>query len=148
MKKGLLFLFAATTMLTFSASAQSLTPRFGTKPNQDNTFRAMTLHAFTVPDSTLGDSISIIPTAFDNYYTDSVSSTYNGTFKFGAVNTTQLHQYDHVTITAIGASGNTVTFSAVGWKTAGTATLSSHGRAVLTFIFDGVYLVEKSRVVQ
>ena len=55
---------------------------------------------------------------------------------------------DNIKIIATGASGTKIKFYGTYWKTTGTATLSTTGRAVIDLVFDGAYWVEANRTVQ
>jgi len=142
MKKifSILFLLA----FTFTVSAQSTSPRFGTLKNQDNTGRGLTYKLVSVTDGTGADSVIAFPGAYKTYY--KVTLIDSLAFKQPVVTTSYLG--DNIVIVATGASGTKVKFTGSNWITTGTATLSSGGRAIIDLIFDGARWVESNRTVQ
>lgn len=127
-----------------SVSAQSTSPRFGTLKNQDNTYRVLTLKKAAIVDAAGNDTVSVSPNAFFSYVTcDAVDSV---TVKIGSVANSYFG--DNIQLIVSGTSGKKVKFIGSNLLTAGTATLSSNGRAVVTFVFDGAKWVESARVVQ
>jgi len=143
MKKFIAFTFALL-LIGSAVIAQSTSPRFGTAKNQDNTGRSLTWKYTTITDAAGADSTTIAPNAFETIYR--VALTDSVFFKSPTV--TNCYAGDRIRIIASGASGTKLKFAGTNFITAGTATLSSSGRAVLTFIFDGAKIVEASRVVQ
>jgi hypothetical protein len=141
--KKLIFLlaFALTVSATF---AQSTKPRWGGGPNDDNTYRAMNLKYQTVTDAAGADSVVLRPGTFTHVVRVALTDSF--TFKQPVV--TGSYAADNLVIIASGASGNKVKFTGSNFITAGTATLSSGGRAVIRLIFDGSKWVEAARVVQ
>lgn len=144
MKKGLLFLFAAITMLAISAAAQSATPRFGIKPNQDNTFRAMAFHYLAIRDTTGFDSVALSPRQYENVYSIHLLDSLD----LATPVITSSYQADHMTLIVTGASGTKLQFKGLNWISAGTATLSSKGAAIIELYFNGANWVEAGRNVQ
>lgn len=127
-----------------SVSAQSTSPRFGTAKNQDNTYRVLTLKKAAIVDAAGNDTASVSPNAFFSYVTcDAVDSV---TVKIGSVANSYFG--DNLQLIVSGTSGKKVKFIGSNLLTAGTATLSSNGRAVVTFVFDGAKWVESDRTVQ
>ena len=127
-----------------SVSAQSTSPRFGTAKNQDNTYRVLTLKKAAIVDAAGNDTVSVVPSAYMSYVTcDAVDSV---TVKIGSVASSYFG--DNLQLIVSGTSGKKVKFIGSNLLTAGTATLSSNGRAVITFVFDGAKWVESARVVQ
>ena len=143
MKKFLFSLLICAMAFATGTNAQSTSPRHGTG-TRDNTFRAMTLAYTTVTDAAGNDSTRINSRVFDATYR--VALTDSITF----VNPTITGSYagDRLRIVATGASGKKVKFSGANFQTAGTATLSSGGVAVITFVFTGALWAESGRVVQ
>lgn len=125
-------------------NAQSTSPRFGTTPNADNTGRVLTYKYQSIVDASGADSISLYPSAFNTIVR--VALTDNYTFKQPNIRNSKAG--DVIQIVASGASGTILKFSGSYFQTAGTATLSTGGRAVISLIFDGAKWVEASRVVQ
>lgn len=142
MKKFILFVLIA--FIGFASNAQSTSPRFGSGANNDNTGRVLTYKYTTIVDAAGADSTTIVPNAWQTIYrVAAVDSIY---FKSPSVK--QSFAGDNVVIVVSGASGKLVKFAGTNFISAGTATLSSGGRAVIKFIFDGAKWVEASRVVQ
>lgn len=130
-------------LIAFNANAQSTSPRFGTAAGQDNTFRVLTNAYRTVTDAAGADSASVSPAAFNSIIR--VALTDSITFRNPVV--TRSFAGDQLTIIATGTSGNRVKFTGSNWITAGTATLSSGGSAVITLVFNGTRWAERSRAV-
>jgi hypothetical protein len=145
MKKILLI---ALTMVLIGvanfAHAQSTTPRFGITANNDNTGRVLTYKYLAVTDATGADSIAVTPAAWQSHY----QVTLTDSFTFKQPNITRCYATDNLRIIASGASGTKIKFTGSYWQSAGTATLSSGGRAVIDFVFDGSKWVESNRTVQ
>lgn len=141
MKK--IFLLALFVSFAAIAMAQSTSPRFGTAKNQDNTFRILTNAYTTATDAAGADSTTVNPAAFNSIIR--VALTDSLTFRNPVV--TRSFAGDQLTIVATGASGNRVKFTGSNWVSAGTATLSSGGSAVITFVFNGSKWAERSRSV-
>lgn len=141
MKKLLFILLVA---MSFTASAQYTSPRFGTVPGEDNTGRTLTYGFRKINDAAGADSTTI----FTNVYSSVLQVAMVDSFTFKSPNVKQSYATDRLTIVATGASGNKVKFTGSNWIAAGTATLSTGGRAVINFIFDGAKWVEAGRVVQ
>lgn len=132
-------------LISTAVNAQSTTGRFGSgATNQDNTGRVLTYKKVSLTDATGADSTIAKPNAFETYY--NVAMTDSFTFKQPVVTTS--YYGDHIVIVASGASGTKVKFTGSLWVTAGVATLSTGGRAILVYLFDGAKYVEESRVVQ
>lgn len=141
--KKLLFILAAMVAI-FAANAQSTTPRWGSGPNNDNTGRVLTWNFKSITDAAGADSTTLVPGA----YNTTVRLALTDSFFFKSPSVKQSFAADVLTIVASGASGTKVKFAGSNFISAGTATLSTLGRAVVTFIFDGAKWVEQSRVVQ
>ncbi len=143
MKKFILLLLVG--VFSLAASAQSTTPRFGITANQDNTGRALTYKYVTVTDVAAADSVVARPAAWKTIYRVTLLDSL--TFKQPVV--TNCYAGDNITIIAAAASGTPkLKFTGSLWQTAGTATLSTGLRAVITLVFDGAKWVEAGRVVQ
>ncbi len=142
MKK--LFALIAFVFAVAVVNAQSTSPRFGTAKNQDNTGRVLTYTYNTWTDAQGADSTAITPNAYQSYYRVALVDSF--TVKNPVV--TRSYAGDRITIIASGASGKFLKFTGSNWISGGTATLSSGGRAVISFVFDGAKWVEAGRVVQ
>lgn len=129
---------------SLSVVAQSTSPRFGTLKNQDNTYRVLTLKKSAIVDAAGNDTLSVSPNAFYSYVTCTAVDSFS--VKIGSAANSYFG--DNVQLIVSGSSGAKVKFVGSLIKSAGTATLSSNGRAIISFIFDGAYWVESARVVQ
>ena len=138
------FLFAVALMLSATfANAQSTAPRFGTTAGSDNTYRGLNLAYQSVTDASGMDTVTLRTNKFTNY----VRCTLTDTLTFTPV-VTSCKAGDELVVIASGASGRRVKFIGSGFQSAGSATLSSGGVAVVTFVFTGTLWAEKSRIVQ
>ena len=140
-------LFAAFALFVFSASkAQTTTPRYGTSRNQDATYRGLNLGYSAITDAAGNDSVTIAPTRYWTNY----KVTLTDSLSFANPTTTGCYFGDVLVLIASGSSGNKLKFTtaATKFKTAGTATLSTGARTVITFVFDGANWVECARVTQ
>ena len=142
MKKIISFLFVLFSFV--AVNAQSTSPRFGTTPGNDNTSRVLTYGYKIVTDATGADSTTLVPNAWHTVVR--VALTDSVYFKSPTV--TKSYAGDNLIIVASGSSGTKVKFAGTNFISAGTATLSTSGRAVIRFIFDGDKWVEAARVVQ
>lgn len=125
--------------------AQSTSPRYGTAPNTDNTYRLMTNGFVALTDTVGADSVAIAPKYFNNVY----KITLLDSFCLKQPVVTKCFAGDQLTLIATAASGTPkLKFNGSNWIGTGTATLSTGLRSVITFIFDGAKWVEKSRVTQ
>ncbi|MEI8111172.1 MAG: hypothetical protein WCH59_09305 [Chitinophagia bacterium] len=144
MKKlfSLLFLMA----FAFAVNAQSTSPRFGTKKNDDNTGRVVTYGYQTFADAAGADSITVTP----NFFLSTYRVTLLDSLTVRNAVVTRSFAGDQIRFVVSAASGSPfIKFTGANWLTTGTATLSgTNKRAVIQFIFDGVRWVEMSRVVQ
>jgi hypothetical protein len=143
MKK--IFLAMVLLAAAFGVSAQSTAPRFGTAKNQDNTARVLTYAYITGIDATGPDTLKTVPAAFHTYYRLSTVADSTG---INITSTVQSYAGDLITVVASGSSGGFVKFIGSNWLSTGKATLSTTGRAVINFVFDGSKWVEASRQVQ
>lgn len=138
------FLFAVALMLSATfVNAQSATPRFGTNAGSDNTYRGLSLNWQSVTDAAGMDTLTIRTNKFTNY----VRIALTDTISILPV-VTSCKAGDELIVTATGASGRRVRFVGAGFQSAGSATTSTGGVAVVTFIFTGTVWAEKSRIVQ
>lgn len=138
------FLFAVALMLSATfANAQSATPRFGTNSGSDNTYRGLSLAWQSVTDAAGMDTLTIRTNKFTNH----VRIALTDTISILPV-VTSCKAGDELIVTATGASGRRVRFVGAAFQSAGSATTSTGGVAVVTFIFTGTVWAEKSRIVQ
>ena len=138
------FLFAVALILSATlVNAQSTAPRFGTTAGSDNTYRGLNLAYQSVTDASGMDTVTLRT----NKYTNFVRVTLTDTITFTPV-VTSCKAGDELVVIASGASGRRVKFIGSGFQSAGSATLSSGGVAVVTFVFTGTIWAEKTRVVQ
>lgn len=154
--KSLVVLIAVMALTSVSSLAQKTIPRYGTAPNQNNTYSNLTL-GLQYKTDTLGattDTVLITPNA---YHTDVVFTVKDScVFSLGSVKSSWLG--DNMTVILENTSGSSHFVNFLGysgltnkWGMASTGTkisLASGKAAVLTFSFDGVYWYEKSRVIQ
>lgn len=138
------FILIFALFCTLSALAQSTSPRFGTLKNQDNTYRVLTLKKAAIVDAAGNDTLSVSPNAFYTYVTATAVDSFS--VKIGTAATSYFG--DQLQLIVSGTSGKIVKFVGSLILSTGTATLSSNGRAVITFVFDGTKWVESSRAVQ
>ena len=135
----ILLAFIGTTV-----SAQSTSPRFGTSAKDDNTGRVLTYSKLSATDAAGADSTVL----YTNAYSTVVAIALTDSFTLKSPAVKKCFYSDRMTIIASGASGKKLKFTGTNWVTAGTATLSSGGKAVINFVFDGAKWVEEARVVQ
>lgn len=139
------FILSFVAIFAFVAvNAQSTSPRFGTTASSDNTGRVLTYKYQSISDATGADSALLVPSA----YNTTVRLTLTDSFYFKSPSVKQSFAGDGMEVVASGASGTKVKFAGTNFQSAGTATLSTGGRAVISFIFDGAKWVESGRVVQ
>lgn len=141
MKKLIFILFS---VCIFNAVAQSTSPRFGTVSNKDNTFRTLTNKLVTVTDAAGADTVTLATTGYNNL----IKIAALDSLTLGSPTVTKCFLGDQMTLLVTGTSGDKLKFTGSNWVSAGTATLSSGLKAVITFIFDGAKWVESGRVVQ
>lgn len=141
MKKILVVLSVLFTTVAFS---QSTSPRWGTTPNKDNSYRGLQLKKITVTDEAGADTVNVAP----NAYSSLVMVASLDSLTLGSPTVTKCFLGDELTLLITGTSGDKVKFTGSNWVSSGTATLSSGLKAVIKFVFDGAKWVEASRVVQ
>lgn len=129
---------------SFAVNAQSTSPRWGTGANNDNTGRVLTYAYKSITDAAGADSTQLVNTA----YSTTVRVALVDSFYFKNPNVTKSYASDRLVIVASGASGTKLKFNNTNFISAGTATLSTNGRAVISFVFDGAKWVEDGRYVQ
>lgn len=155
--KKILLAAVSLCLLTVTALGQSSTPRYGTSPTQDNTFRNLSLKKVVIADTagSTTDTIQILPSKFSNNYqltvTDSValsvqslsSSYYSDRISLVVENTSGANHIVYFTNASYkGVSGWSM-------KTADMKiSLSSGKRAFVQFYFDGTAWVEEYEIVQ
>lgn len=144
--KRILFLTAVLFSLAACqpVNGQSTSPRFGTTAGRDQTFRVLKLGYITLTDAAGADSTTLAPAKFDNTYRVALTDS----LYFKSPTVTYSYAGDRMTIIATGDSGDKLKFAGTNFQTAGTATLSSGGTAVITLVFTGAKWVECARVVQ
>ena len=141
MKKLISFLIAIIAIV--SVNAQSTSPRWGSAKNEDNTGAVLTWKYTTLNDAIGADSVIIAPNAYTSVYKFTVvDSIY---FKTPVLKNSYLG--DNISLIATGSTGGKIKFASTNLVTSGTATLSSGGKAVIKFIFDGAKWVESDRSV-
>lgn len=141
MKKLISFLIAIIAIV--SVNAQSTSPRWGSAKNEDNTGAVLTWKYTTVSDAIGADSVIIAPNAYTSVYKFTVvDSIY---FKTPVLKNSYLG--DNISLIATGSTGGKIKFASTNLVTSGTATLSSGGKAVIKFIFDGAKWIESDRSV-
>lgn len=126
-------------------SAQSDTTRFKTRTTQSNTYRVLTLSAYTVtPTSTLvtvpaltkyTNFVSVASTSISPTFTANVTSSYYGD---------QMNLF----IKSYAQGTRTITLSTNLIGTSTTATVAASKKALFTFMFDGASWIETSRCVE
>lgn len=140
--KKLLFAVALMLSATF-ANAQSTSPRFGTTPAGDNTYRKLNLAYTSVTDAAGADTTTLRTSKFTSYYRISLVDSLTLTPVV-----TSCNAGDNLVLVVTGTSGNKLKFTGSNFVSAGAATLSSGATAVITFVFTGAKWAEKSRIVQ
>lgn len=130
--------------VTFTVSAQSTSPRWGNGANNDNTGRNLNYSYKTITEVAGADSATLTPSAFWTV----VRVALTDSFYFKSPVVTKSYAGDNLRIIASGASGTKIKFAGTNFVTAGTATLSTSGRSVISLIFDGAKWVEAGRVTQ
>jgi hypothetical protein len=137
--------FLAILLISFAfvaiANAQSTTPKFGTTANKNNTMSIITNGYTAISDAAGNDTLSITPVNSFSYY--KLTLTDSCYIKVASVSKCFL--LDHLYIFATGSSGNKVKFVSTYNLNAGTATLSTNGRALIEFLFDGAKFSELCR---
>ena len=137
-------LIALFVICGFAASAQSTSPRFGTTAGRDNTYRVLTNTYTSVTDAAAADTTSFTPKAYHSIVR--VALVDSLTFKIASTSTS--YAGDRIEIIASGSSSKFLKFTGSNMLTAGTGTLSTNGRLIVTLIFDGSKWVEAYRTAQ
>jgi len=141
--KKILFILSFVAF-SFVSNAQSTTPRFGSGVGNDNTGRVLTYVYTSVTDAAGADSVTLKPNAWETV----VRITLVDSLMLNSPSVTRSFAGDRMELVVSGASGKKVKFAATNFITAGTATLSTSGRSVISLIFDGAKWVESGRVTQ
>lgn len=143
--KKILFLFAITA-ISLATFAQSTSPRFGTTPGRDNTFRTLTNKVSTLTDAAGNDTLTVTPNAFQTFakitIVDSVSISFATTYGYRG---------DTYRLDITGASGtHYVRFTGSGQTlgSTGDITLNSGKGCSITFMFNGSKWIEQCRSLQ
>lgn len=158
MKKlfALLIALFAVTVCSYNANAQHTSPRFGTAPNQDKTFRNLTNGYHVIADTagSTKDTLRITPRVFSN----NVVVTVKDSCVLGIYSVGDAFVGDRLTVTLQNTSGSNhfVEFLNVSglssyWGMSSTGTkisLTSAKSATLTFYFDGALWNEVSRSIR
>jgi len=131
------------TIAFVSVNAQSTSPRWGSAKNEDNTGAVLTWKYVVLADAIGADSVILSPNAYNSVY--KIALTDSVYFKSPVVKNSYVG--DNLILVAGGASGAKIKFSSTLLVTAGTATLSTSGKAIIRFIFDGSKWVESGRAV-
>lgn len=139
----------ALALSVSTAFAQNTVPRFGITTNQDNTGRVMTWKYLKPTDAAGADTVKLYPRA----YTTLIQYSAVDSLSFNVTNLTGSYVGDELQfiVTNASGSGHLVKFVGSNWQvgSGGAAiTLTASKRANINFIFDGVFWVETSRVVQ
>lgn len=142
MKRILFILMFALFGLT--SNAQHTSPRFGTVAGDDNTGRVLSYAYKTATDAAGADSLYLVPCNWKTI----VRITLTDSFALKNPSVVKSYAGDNIVFIASGASGKKLKFVGGNWLSTGTATLSSVGRAVIQFVFDGSKWVEVDRTVQ
>lgn len=127
----------------------TIIPRWGTGVNQDNTGRILTYRYLLATDATGADTVKLAPRAFSTIIQYSAVDS----LSFSLSNVTQCYIGDElqVLVTNSSGSGHLVKFVGTGWQfgsSGASITLTASKRANIAFIYDGIYWVEQSRLVQ
>lgn len=140
------FLFLLIAVVAFVAvNAQSTSPRFGTKKNEDNTGRSLNYKLVSLTDAAGMDSAVINPNAFETYYRVTLNVD---TLVLRSPVVTNSYFGDKMIFVVSGASGRRLKFTGPNFISSGSATLSTGLVATVVFVFNGVRWAEQSRVVQ
>lgn len=151
--KKISFLLICLSM-SLAIFAQHTTPRTGTGPNNDNTYRALTFDYKAVTDAVGLDTSKLNLNA---YHTQVVIASLVDSVAFNFTSVTNCYLGDEVEITIKNSAGGTaVKWAGTHVQTATTTTggavgtlyLTASKRANITFVFDGVTWVERSRMAQ
>ncbi len=132
-----LFLLIFSVALSFGAMAQSTTPRFGTKPSDDNTGRVLTYKYLT---PAYAASIAINPSA---YSTTVKFGTLTGALTLTSVVASSFATDNLKLIFLADGTNRVVTFS-TGFSSGGNVTVNAGTTMTVNFTFDGVGWVQNS----
>lgn len=141
--KKLIVLTVAVIGFVFSTVAQSTSPRY--TATGGNTGAQLNYKWFTATDATGADSIKLTPNAYSTTVRAVVATD---SFAVHIKSNVNAFAGDQLVVIASGTSGKKIKFTGTSFASAGTATLSTVGVAVVTFVFTGTAWAEKSRIVQ
>lgn len=149
MKKLLIFLLLSA--FACIVNAQSLTPRFGNTPNQDNTGRSLNYKFNNTAERAGADTVKLIPSSFETYVIP--TGTITDSISYQIKSSTSAYAGDRITFIVVNSSGSGHKLKFVGsaWQVSSSGasiTLTTAKRATIEFVFDGVYWLETKRVVQ
>lgn len=142
MKK--IFAFFIMLAISFSMQSQSIIPRFGTTPANDNTGRILT---YKYVNATFANSYSVNANAYETIVkigTLTHAQTLTATL-------TNCHLGDKLEIVFTSdtlTAGRVVTFSTGFVFSAATLTVDASQKATICFIFDGIAWIETCRAKQ
>ena len=148
-----IFLFISI-LFSLAVSAQSTTARLGGAANTDNTYRRLNYKQVDVTDAAGLDTITLVP---KNFHTLVRIPSLVDSVTLYIPSTAFSYAGDEVELVVTNSStGKCVRFSAANLAPAtvtvgsqnGTMYVTASKRAVISFVFDGVKWVERSRMVQ
>jgi len=142
-------IIAISILFSVGVNAQTVTPRFGTGANNDNTFRTLTVNYQKPVDAAGNDTIKLNLNAWSNIVRiDTLRDSLNINF----TPLTKCFYGDKVQVTVKnGANAGKVKFvgSNVEVGASGlTLSITAAKRAVIEFVFDGYKWLETNRIVQ
>lgn len=146
MKKLILIALVA---FSFTAIAQSTSPRFGTATGRDNTGRVMTYKLVTTPDAAGNDTIALTPNAWETIIRPSANITDSVNIKAVLTNC-KLGDYLTVFVTK-GSGAGVIRFPTAYFITTASTfryVLTASKTAVFRFQFNGVKFIEVSKLVE
>lgn len=140
--KKLISLFAFLIAFTV-AMAQFTTPRFGTKPNEDNTGRVLT-YAYTTP-AVYSGTVTVYTSTYESVIKPAAfTGTVAVTLRAGV---TAAHVCDRLEFMFVGGStaSATVTFDTNFKVSSATTVVGASKKTIIFFRFDGVAWLEEER---
>lgn len=153
--KKLISLLSIAMLFAVTVYGQSSTPRTGTSPNQDNTYRVFD-YKFVSPNKDAAglDTITLNPYA---YHTQVFFDSLVDSVALSIASTTNSYLGDELEIQVVNSStGKVIRWAGSTWATStvtigsqnGAMYLTASKRAVIVYHFDGTKWVEVSRMVQ
>lgn len=127
----------------------AIIPRWGTGANNDNTGRVLTWRYLLATDAAGADTVKLAPRAFST--TIQYSAVDSLAFSLSSLTQCYIGDELQVLITNSSGSGHLVKFVGTGWQfgsSGASITLTASKRANIAFVYDGIYWVEQSRLVQ